>query len=182
MAVRNNPSLSTRPWLRCLPQHSLPAHGPVSTQMVTYFSFPRMVSDTPQNHHCSLSRVKILLPGDRTLSSLAAGLFPPGWQDSFLLPSGGILSSSQVAGLFPPPWWQDSFLLPGGRQDSFLLPGGRTLSSTLVAGLFPPPRWQDSFLHSGGRTLSSSWVAGLFPPPRWRDSFLLPGGRTLSSS
>ena len=39
IAVRNNPSFNTCPRLQCLPQYSLPAHGPVSTHIATYLSF-----------------------------------------------------------------------------------------------------------------------------------------------
>eukprot|EP00731_Ephydatia_muelleri_P015949 Em0009g373a len=102
------------------------------------------------------------LPVGRTLSSPAAGLFPPRRQDSFLL-GGRTLSSPAAAGLSPP-----------RRQDSHL-PGDKTLSSP-AAGLFPPRR-QDSFL-PGGRTLSSP-AAGLSPPRRQYS--LLPGGRTLTT-
>ena len=179
---------------------SLPACFSAHTLSGIRFSLRHIYSLAPS---CKAARA-LSLPGGRTLTSPAAGLFPPWWQYSFL--PGGRTLSSPAAGLSPPRR-QDSFL-PGGRtlsspaaglfpprrQDSFLpdgrplssrrqdshLPDGRTLTgrtlSSLAAGLFPPRR-QDSFLPDG-RTLSSP-AAGLFPP-RWQDSFLS-GGSILSS-
>ena len=136
-----------------------------------------LASHTPSLFPSCRAARALSLPGGRTLSSQAVGLFPPRRQDS-LFP-GGTTLTSPAAGLSPD--------LPGGRtlsspaaglspprrQDS-LLPGGRTLSSP-AAGLSPPRRLDSH--HPGGRTLSSP-AAVLFPPRR-QDSFL-PGGRTLS--
>ena len=157
---------------------------PLGSWHYSFLSFPRMVSDMPHNHHCSLSRVKILLPGGRTLSSPAAGLSPPRQQDSFLL--GGRTLSSPVAGLSPPRW-QDYRLGPSPWLTVAYTP------SVIVWGLYRGfyaytpsdlflPWWQDSLLPGGRHTLAvlpgSRHTLAVLPSSR-HTLAVLPGGRHI---